>query len=59
MLNLLYFGVSAVLFGIVLLWTLLPFAQHAVDRTLGFWLRWGIIEIASIAFVILVYRKKK
>jgi hypothetical protein len=57
--TLLYYGVAGILVLMVLLWTLLPMAQHAVDRTFGFWMFWGLIEIALIAFFILVYRKRK
>jgi len=57
--TLFYYSVAVVLGALVLLWTLLPFAQHEVDRTLGFWIWWGMIELVWIAAVVGIYRKKK
>ncbi len=56
--KLLEFGVAGALLLILLLWTLLPLAQHAVDRTVGFWVFYGLIELALIGFIFAVYRKK-
>jgi hypothetical protein len=58
MLNLTFFCATALLGLIVLLWTLLPLAQHAIDRTVSFWLFWGMVELALVTFAIAVLRKK-
>jgi len=58
MIRLFHIGVSLMLFLIVLFWTLLPLMQHAIDRTAGFWIFWGMVEAALLTFVIAVFRRK-
>ena len=55
-----YFGVSIPLYVILLLWTLLPLAQHEIDRTTKFWIAWGIAEgvlVAAVVFLLAIYKK--
>jgi len=55
-----YFGVSIPFYVFLLLWTLLPLAQHEIDRTTRFWIAWGIGEVAlvaAVAFLITIYKK--
>jgi len=36
--------VRSVLTLMLLLWSLCPLARHAIDRTIGFWIAWALME---------------
>ena len=55
-------AVCSMLVFAVLFWSLTPFAQHAIDRTIRFWIIWGLIESVLLgtcigAFVVALRRK--
>ena len=49
-------GVLAVF--MLLFWSLTPLAQHEIDRSLGFWLGWSVVEVILALISVASFRGK-
>ena len=53
------FVVGTVAAVFLLFWSLSPLMQHAIDRHIGFWLMWAVLEAVLIATMIASFIRPK